>query len=317
MLESRIRIDDAVEEFLVDRQSISCKANTIKFYRTQLGQVVRSLAKHSIEHVDGLTRSSMRIFFAEQSERVQKGEIRRVSVTAYDRSLRAFCRFCVAEGWMDSDPMKARPRLKAPKTMPDTWTFDEVAMLIETCDSSPKGVRDRAIMLLWLDTGLRVGEMVNLTPDDVELEPERGRVLVRAELKGSKSNRDRIVPFWTGTANALRQWLTIRPPEADALFVALSGGRNLSTDRLTSDGFHQIMRRRVKQAGVPKKRHLCHIWRHTFAKQYVEAGGDLETLRRILGHSQLETVMIYLGFSPDDIANKHFQLSPVRQLFNK
>jgi integrase/recombinase XerD len=74
------------------------------------------------------------------------------------------------------------------------------------------------------------------------------------------------------------------------------------------------MRRHAARAGVHGKRRWCHIWRHTFARMYVVRGGDLETLRRLLGHESLETVRIYLEFRTQDLENLHFKLSPMRQV---
>jgi integrase/recombinase XerD len=136
-------------------------------------------------------------------------------------------------------------------------------------------------------------------------------VLVDAET--SKSDRDRVVPFWSATLEALRAWLDVRPAQAVALFTAYDGW-NMKVDRLRYYGLHQIMRRRVREAGVPRKKALCHIWRHTFARMYVCRGGDLETLRRLLGHKSLETVRIYLAFRTDELERRHFELSPVRQI---
>jgi len=307
----------AVAEFLLDRKSCGCKTNTITFYRSNLYQILYFLERRGIEQVSEISRADVRAWFAEQSERVESGEIRRSTVAAYDRVLRFFCRFCMVEGWLDKDPMDGRPRLRAPRSLPDTWTLDEVQRLLETCEDMPIGWRDRAILLLWLDTGLRAGEMANLTPDCVELDGDRGLVVVRGENEGSKSDRDRVVPFWSETAEAMRKWLSVRPAEADVVFVAFDGYRQATVDGITGMGLHQIMRRKVRQSGVPRKRSLCHIWRHTFAKNYVLAGGDLETLRQMLGHSSLDTVRIYLGFKTEDLKARHFELSPVRQLFEK
>jgi site-specific recombinase XerD len=271
-----------------------------------------ALEREDVRDVSYMTRSSMRAFFAGLQQRVQRGEITESTVAAYDRTCRTFCAFCVHESWLAKDPMRTRPPVKAPRTTPDTFEMSEIQAMLGTCDQTPIGMRDRAIMLLMLDTGMRAGEVVHLTDDCVEMTSDRGKVLVRAA--GSKSQRDRSVPFWSATREALCDWYMVRPQESEAVFVA-SDGIGLTVEPLTTSGLNQLMRRHARRVGLSDKRRLCHIWRHTFACFYVRRGGDLETLRRMLGHASLDVTRMYLSFRDRDIAQKHFELSPVRQLF--
>jgi len=92
-------------------------------------------------------------------------------------------------------------------------------------------------------------------------------------------------------------------------------GRAWTVDPLTPNGLNQMMRRRVELARLPMRRKLCHIWRHTFARMYVQNGGDVETLRRILGHQSIETTQVYLGFRDREVADQHERFSPAKALF--
>jgi integrase/recombinase XerD len=172
--------------------------------------------------------------------------------------------------------------------------------------------RDLTVMLLMLDTGLRAGEVVNLTMDRLALNGDRGTVRIPAAK--AKGKEDRVVPIWSKTVAALKAWLEIRPSAAETVFVA-SNGRGLTTDRLKPGGLNQMMHRRAEQAGIEGKERLCHIWRHTFAKRYVLGGGDLATLARLMGHESLETLKKYLKFRTKELEERHWELSPVRQLF--
>lgn len=305
----------AIGEFLLDRESCGRKPMTLKFYDTNLRKMLLFIEGNGSADVASLNRSSLRAFFAAMHRRMHKGEIKQDTLAAYDRAVRTFCKFCVAEGWLECDPMKTRPRLRPAETLPDTWDLDEIECLLAICKDDQIGIRDRAIMLLLLDTGLRAGELANLTLKCIKMDTDRGSIKVKAG--GSKSRRDRVVPLWTETIIALRRWLAIRPTEAETVFVSFDGHRQLCIEPLTTGGLYQMMRRRVKEAGIERKGRLCHIWRHTFARNYVMAGGDLETLRRMLGHRSLETVRIYLSFRTEDIEEKHFALSPVRRLYEK
>lgn len=298
----------AIDEFILDRESLGRASNTIKFYRSNLRRTADYMNEIGITAVDGLNRSTLRQFFAN----LNRQELSEYTVSAYDRALRAFFAFCQTERWIDESPMHYRPRIRPARELPDTWTLDEIVEILATCQDDVPGVRDRASLLLLLDTGIRAGEFASLRIDGVECGSDRGQVHVRAD--GSKSDQARTVHFWAKTAESLRAWLEIRPA-AKTLFVALDGIKRPQMEPFTSGGLYQMVRRRVDQAGIARKKSLCHIWRHTFAKNYVLAGGDLETLRRLLGHTSLETVRIYLGFRTDEVAARHFELSPVRRLF--
>jgi integrase/recombinase XerD len=303
-----MEIEAALGEFLLDRQSFGRRPNTIKFYRANVSRLIAFLRSRGISEISQIDRFAIRAYFAH----VHASGKSQGTVAAYDRAIRAFCRFCQTEGWLERNPMSGRPRLKPSAKLPDTLDRGEVSCLLAVCEDWPLGVRDRAIMLLMLDTGMRAGEIVSLTLDRLELDGDRGMALIPAEI--AKGHADRLLPIWSGTVDALRSWLAIRPAESEAVFVSADGWRQLKVDPLSYDGLNQMMRRRAKQAGISGKSRWCHIWRHTFARFYILAGGDLETLRRLLGHSSLETVRIYLQFATQDLKEKHWRLSPVRYL---
>jgi integrase/recombinase XerD len=305
-----MNLRSALTEFLLDRQSFGRKPATIRFYRGHLSAMAEFMEGTGVEIVEQVSPSTLRAWFAHLHER----DISHNTIAAYDRAARAFFAFCRQEGWVDEDPMGNRRRIRQEKRRPDTLDLDEVKALIQTCNEDTFGIRDRAIMLLLLDTGLRAGELVGLTMDDIELDNHHGRVYVRAET--SKSRHDRMVPFQRQTAKALQMWFSVRPGTDGPIFLA-ADGVNMGKDPLTAGGLNQLMHRHAQEAGLEEEHgRWCHIWRHTFAKRYVLAGGDLETLRRFLGHSSLDTVQIYLSFRTQDLEEKHAKLSPVLQIYS-
>jgi len=299
----------AVNEFILDRESYGRTPATLRFYSSNLRRLAAWLEHHGVYEIEECTRSHVRAFFAE----LHRSAVSENTVAAYDRAVRAFCAFCKTEGYIDVDPMEGRPRERPSRDLPDTLEFSEIQRLLAMCDDSQLGRRDRSLMLLMLDTGMRAGEVVRMRPEHLRSERDRGRIVVPGT--GSKGKAERVVCIWAETLDAMREWLDVRPPQAETVYVA-SNGSTLSIDPLTVSGLNQMMRRRARSAGVEKSK-WCHIWRHTFAKTYVLAGGDLETLRRLLGHKSLATVQIYLGFKTRDLEEKHFELSPVRRLFEQ
>jgi len=149
------------------------------------------------------------------------------------------------------------------------------------------GPRDRAMFLLMLRCGLRVGEVRNLSLSDVYLDPAPGS-LPRLWLNG-KGGKQRVVYLSAQPLAALQVWLTIRPPSNDNAVFLNRFGRRFSVT-----GIQDRLARYCRQAGMWV---TCHQLRHTFGRHLTEARVPLTTIQRLLGHSQLRTTEIYLHIS--------------------
>jgi integrase/recombinase XerC len=150
--------------------------------------------------------------------------------------------------------------------------------------SGPLGLRDAAFLELLYASGLRIGELVGIDIDDLEL---RAR-LVKVHGKGSK---ERIVPFGTKAEAALRAWLAVRTDlvsDADeqAVFVNYRGAR--ITTRSVRRLFDGYLRQAALRSGISP-----HTMRHSFATHLLNAGADLRGIQELLGHSSLSTTQKY------------------------
>ncbi len=201
-------------------------------------------------------------------------------------ALRTYFRFLSEERLIASNPAALVPHPRVERRLPPTVTIDDMAMLLDTFPSTPAGRRDRAILELLYGAGLRVGELVAIDLDDLEL----SRRLVRVRGKGRK---ERIVPFGHKAAQALAAYLPERArwrrgasDRAAPLFVNQRGGR--LTDRSV---------RRILDAAVDRTASLHHLHphslRHAFATHLLEAGMDLRSIQELLGHASLATTQIY------------------------
>jgi len=158
-------------------------------------------------------------------------------------------------------------------------------------------------MLVCVGTGIRLSELARLQVNDVDL--ERGYFKVFG-----KGARERYVPFGAKVQKVLWKYLhQFRPepghPNVGNLFLQ-SSGRELSRDQI-----YRLVRRYGEKAGITGVRCSPHTFRHTFAKSFLMNGGDLFTLQKILGHSSLAVVRMYVQLTPDDIRVQHRQHSPV------
>lgn len=162
----------------------------------------------------------------------------------------------------------------------------------------PTSERNRAIILLLLDTGLRASELCSLTIADVDLQQRRITMM-------GKGRKIRTVKFSPRTGETLWKYLTTRPNAraGDALITTLRGSP------LDNGQLYQILRRIGKRAGVGDTH--PHRFRHTFATEFLRNGGDPYTLQDLLGHSSMEMVRRYVHTSQIDIDEQHRRASPV------
>ncbi len=159
--------------------------------------------------------------------------------------------------------------------------------------------RNRAIILLLLDTGLRASELVNLLGRDVDMRNRRIHVV------NGKGDKDRLIPFSANTAQALQRYLLTRTDDSQSepLFVTQDG---FALDRIM---LRRTLHRLGQRAGVADVH--PHRFRHTFAIQFLRNGGNMYVLQMLLGHSTLEMCKKYLLLAQTDADETHKRASPV------
>ncbi len=227
------------------------------------------------------------------------------TLATYFRYLRAFLNWCVKEGALCVSPMD---KLTPPVDRPDQvqpFSPEQIGALIAAARASLHPVRNEAIILLLLDTGLRATELVTLRVSDVDL--WGGQITVRMG-KGGKSRR---VPFSTPTRRALYQCLNERESAPGEMFFLADRGEGAGGG-LGRRGLLKLMHRLGAVAGIEASARCCpHTWRHTFAVSYLRAGGNVFALKELLGHTSLTIVNRYVNLANADLATAHAKFSPV------
>ncbi|MEP7116277.1 MAG: site-specific tyrosine recombinase XerD [Acidobacteriota bacterium] len=200
-------------------------------------------------------------------------------------AVRGFYRFTCA-GSAAGNPAADLPAPRAWKPLPKFLTVDEVDALVAAPDlATPRGVRDRALLELLYATGLRVSELLGLTPAQVDLD---GGVLTTM----GKGRKERMVPFGDEAAARVRRYLADGRPHllgrrtSPRLFVNARGGP------LSRMGFWKILKAYGVQAGIGRAI-SPHVLRHSFATHLLERGADLRAIQMMLGHADLSTTQIY------------------------
>lgn len=202
-------------------------------------------------------------------------------------SIRSFFNYlCVNTQQLEANPTQALNSPKLRKALPRYLSLAESLQLLEAV-SGPNAIRDYCILTLFLNCGLRVGELVGLDLQD--LREDTIRVL-------GKGNKERQLYLNEACLGALEEYLTIRPQPKDdpkhknALFVS----RNKT--RLTTRAVENIVQKAVTQAGLPPE-YSPHKLRHTAATLMLNNGVDIRTLQDVLGHENLGTTQIYTHIS--------------------
>ncbi len=226
------------------------------------------------------------------------------TVRAYVRVWKAFFNWCYQEELIDTNVVA---RLRSPqvtKKVIPAFTVDNIEKMLSVCDTSTAiGYRDYVILLLFLDTGMRLSELSGLNVDDVHEQ------FVKVFGKGRKEREIGIRPeigklLW----KYIHKYRHPSNVNETALFI--SRGKRLGTD-----GVKYVIGRIKVDSGVADVRVSPHTFRHTFAKMYLKRGGELFKLSRELGHSSIKITETYLqDFDSSDAREDHNNFSPIALL---
>jgi len=176
------------------------------------------------------------------------------------------------------------------KKLPTVLEPEEAQSLLKQPNKRyPTGLRNKAMMSLMLHCGLRVSEVVNLRPGKINLTKGKLRV------DSGKGNKDRDLAIPEYLTDLFDSWRKKRP-ESNFFFSTLKG------KKLSSRYLQQMVKRYAQKAGI-NKRVSPHTLRHTYGTQYYRQTKDIETLRKILGHSDISTTTIYITLANIDVEN--------------
>ena len=223
------------------------------------------------------------------------------------RALKAFSTWLNTDGYTEENRLKNLKIPKAPKTMITVLTKDEINSIIDSIKrSSLIGARNYAIFSLDLDSGLRESELAGILLNNVDL--NNGFIKVMG-----KGQKERIVPIGKQTRMVLFSYINKERMELnshDSNFLFLSS----RSTPITANAIKLMFSRLAKTSGV--RRLHCHLCRHTFATNYLLNGGDIFSLKEILGHTTFEMVNRYLHFTNSQITQQHHKYSPMDKFFD-
>ena len=291
----------AIEYFLAAKKAKGLTPMTITTYSNRLYRFAKAMPE--VEQVEDIDKYSIERYIGLMQA---DDKIRDVTVTSAARALSAFCSWLYEDDLIRVNPFKSEKRRvrvpKAPRPHIETIPDGDFWMLVRSCDrESEKGRRDEAMLLFLFDTGVRVSELVGLTKDRLDMKARRADVL-------GKGRKWRSVFFSTHTAVALTRYLSRRRDGAEWVFLGHSDRK------LTVWGVNQMLQRRKEKTGVTSRVNP-HNFRHTFATNFLKAGGGVPQVQRLLGHTDPALVLrTYTHLVDDDIRDAHDQFSPVSKV---
>ncbi len=294
----------AYEEFRLRCDSRNLSDGTLAWYKQILGGLQRFLIQRfEIASMDEVTPGHIRSYLSQLKARELSSE----TVHRTYGGLRCFFKFLLREGLIRSNSMELVERPKRERHLIQPLQPEHVLALLE--QANPKtflGLRNKVLMLLMLDSGLRLSEALRLKLGNVDV--PGGTVLVMG-----KGRKERRVPFAKVTRLALEALLTERRRivvPSDLLFISRHG------KEMTNRHIQIMIKRYGERAGIKGLRVSPHTLRHTCATQYIRNGGDPFSLQQILGHSTLEMVRNYVNLASRDVYDAHRRFSPMDRLLS-
>lgn len=256
--------------------------HTLESYARDLG-TLRAFAERKARPVDALDRRDLEAFVRE----LMSSGLAPRSVARSVAAVRGFYRFLLAEKKIAADPAEDLRAPRAWPALPKHLDLEAVDRLLAQPDpSTPRGLRDKALIELLYATGLRVSELLSLKPGDVQLDAGYLTCI-------GKGDKERLVPLGHEAADWVRRYAAegrgalLRGRKTPWLFVNAKGG-----GRLSRVGFWKILKEYGIKAGVARGL-SPHVLRHSFATHLLERGADLRAIQMMLGHADLSTTQIY------------------------
>lgn len=293
-------IESFLESLRIDRGASKL---TLEAYARDLNQLAETLGPQSFKTA---TAPDLTAY-------VEGLRLKPTSVARKLSAIRQFFKYCCLEHGFETNPSERIGSPRAKKRIPNYLTLEETTRLLEAADQGLqypriKGdalrLRDRAMVYLLYATGVRVSELVGLSPHGVELEQGYLRV------KG-KGDKERIAPFADEAGKRLAEYLEkgrsplLSSAESDAVFLNHRGAP------LTRQAFWKLLKELALAAGIERVERISpHVLRHSFATHLLQSGMGLRSLQLLLGHSDLSTTQIYTHVAPEHLKETHARLHP-------
>jgi site-specific recombinase XerD len=286
--ESDLLEKELIEQYLRHQYRRMCTARTVENAYTTIHSFLTYLYTTTHRSLREITRTDLEAFVEHEQDR----GLKRSSVHVQLARLRAFIHFLSDQEVLSPEVLTRKLTIKLPEALPKAIAAGDVKQLLSVVTR----VRDRALVLLLLRTGMRIGELLNTKVCDVDRTEQKIMV-----YQAPKTSVGRVVYYSDDAHTVLEAWIQERKPDAEYLFYGY--GRR----RLSYGGARAIFIKYLKKAGLADKGYTIHCLRHTCASELLNAGMRLECLQKLLGHTNAEITRRYARLTDKTREEEYFK----------
>ena len=273
--------EEYLKIFLDAKKIEGCSERTLDYYE----KTIRHLLSHVSTSLRKISTDEIRSYLVDYQKINNCGK---VTIDNIRRNISSFFSWLEEEDYILKSPMRRIHKIKAKTVVKETISDEVIEKLRDECDEK----RDLAIIDILYSTGMRVGELVHLNIDDIDMEQRECVVF-------GKGDKERRVYFDAKTKIHLKEYLESRSDNNPALFVTLNAPHN----RLRISGVEIRLRNLGKRLGFSKIH--PHKFRRTMATRAIDKGMPIEQVQKILGHSQIDTTMQYAIVNQNNVKTSH------------
>jgi integrase/recombinase XerD len=285
---------DHIEAYLRNQYRRNLRPRTLYNTLIVVEAFMTFIRKGGKGHLEEITRQDIEGWIEHEQDRGMKA----ATVSMRLDSLKAFLRFLIEGELVRPDLLNKRISIKVPDALPRAIDPDDIKRLVAVVED----VRDRAMILILLRTGMRIGELLNTIVEDVNLKERRIEI-----YEAGKTRVGRVVYLSDDALKALNVWLRVR--ESHKTYLFYSQGKHRHT--ITYAAVRAVLVKYLEKAGLSHKGYTLHCLRHTCASELLNAGMRLECVQQLLGHSTIEMTRRYARLTDRTREEEYFRAMAV------
>lgn len=279
---------EQVKAYLIELYRRNSRPNTLRTHAVTIGSFLLYLKGSGRDGLESIDREAIGGFVEHQQDLGLTAN----TISVRLRGLYSFLKFVVGRGELSPEVLTRKLHIKLPESLPRAIDPQAVRQMLAVIDQP----RDRAIVLVLLRTGMRIGELLDTRLRDVDLCEKKVEI-----MEAQKTRVGRVVYLSEDACEALRQWLVQRSEKSDYLF------HGMGRPRLSYEAVRGRFERYMGQAGLADGGYSLHSLRHTFASELLNAGMRLECLQQLLGHSCIEMTRRYARLTDTTRREEYFR----------
>ena len=277
-----------VQEYLLAQYRRNRSINTIRTNFGAIYQFLKFLKKLGPKRFEEINCDDLSAYIEYEQDQRKKP----LTVHTRLRSLKAFFNYHIDRGNIEPAILKRKLHIKIPQRLPRAIDPEDVRQLLAVIVK----VRDRAMIITLLRTGMRIGELLSTQVGEVNLSEDRIEI-----YQAHKNLTGRVVYLSVDAHAALDKWMKMRRLDTPYLFYGHNGGP------LCYEAARAMFNKYLMQAGLSHKGYTLHCLRHTFASELLNAGMRLECVQQLLGHSDIEMTRLYARLTDITRRDEYFK----------